>query len=55
MKVHMRTDFVSCECSDLGVGGWVSCNLNVVCTKYLTIPKYGQQYFFFFLIKVLVL
>ncbi len=30
MKVHRRTDFFVRECSDLGVGGWVSCNPNVV-------------------------
>ncbi len=30
MKVHSRTDFFGRECSDLGVGGWVSCNPNVV-------------------------
>ncbi len=30
MKVHMPTDFFGRECSDLGVDGWVSCNLNIV-------------------------
>ncbi len=30
MKVHRRTDFFGRESSDLGVGGWVSCNMNVV-------------------------
>ncbi len=30
MKVHRRTDFFGRECSDSGVGGWVSCNPNVV-------------------------
>ncbi len=30
MKVHRRTDFFGHECSDLGVDGWVSCNLNIV-------------------------
>ena len=31
MKVHRRTDFFGRECSDLGVGGWVSCNLMQLC------------------------
>ncbi len=30
MKVHKRMDFFSCECSDLRVDGWVSCNPNIV-------------------------
>ncbi len=30
MKVHRRTNFFGRECSDYGVGGWVSCNPNVV-------------------------
>ncbi len=30
MKVHRCTYFWGRECSDLGVGGWVSCNPNVV-------------------------
>ncbi len=29
LKYHIVSVF-GCECSDLGVGGWVSCNLNVV-------------------------
>ena len=30
MKVPRHTDFFGRKCSDLGVGRWVSCNLNVV-------------------------
>ncbi len=31
MKVHRHTNFLGRKCSDLGVvGGWLSCNLNVV-------------------------
>ncbi len=29
-RTDRRTDFAGRKCSDLGMGGWVSCNLNVV-------------------------
>ncbi len=41
MKVHRRTDFFGRECSDLGVGGFLSCNPNVVriCKSFRNIGR----------------